>query len=354
MSEIDRFIDQPVNWLRAAGPESDVVISSRLRLARNLAPFPFLSRLTAEQRAVIIREIEDAVKRSNFLKNAFFVSSDELSKIDKQFLLERHLVSRELFLEEGKTAVAITPDEMVCLMVIEEDHLRLQVFQSGLNLVEAWRIADGIDSELAKELEYAFDGTLGYLTACPTNVGTGLRASCMLHLPSLVLTKQVHKVLQALSKLNLAVRGLYGEGTQASGNFFQFSNQITLGQPEDEIISNLEGVIRQVITHEREAREYLKKKRKAKMEDQIWRALAALKAARIMSSSEAIQLLSLVQVGIDVGVLEGQVSHADLNQLFLLIQPAHLQKLSGKELGAAERDARRATRIREYFSKVSI
>ena len=170
--------------------------------------------------------------------------------------------------------------------------------------------------------------------------------------PAIIGPNTLHKVLQALSKLNLAVRGLYGEGTQASGNFFQFSNQITLGQPEDEIISNLEGVIRQVITHEREAREYLKKKRKAKMEDQIWRALAALKAARMMSSSEAIQLLSLVQVGIDVGVLEGQVTHTDLNQLFLLIQPAHLQKMNGKELGATERDARRASRIREYFSKV--
>ncbi len=352
MSEIDRFMDQPVSWLRATGPESDVVISSRLRMARNLAPYPFLSRLATAQRDVIIQEVRETVTRSNFLKNAYFISSTELSKLDRQFLQERHLVSRELFQEEGKSAVAITPDEMVSLMVIEEDHLRLQVFQSGLNLVEAWRIADEIDSELEKDLDYAFDGTLGYLTACPTNVGTGIRASCMLHLPSLVLTKQVHKVLQALSKLNLAVRGLYGEGTQASGNFFQFSNQITLGQPESEIMSNLEGVIRQVITHEREAREYLKKKRKAKLEDQIWRALAALKASRLMSSSEAIQLLSLVQVGIDVGVLEGQVTHTDLNQLSLLIQPAHLQKMNGKELGTTERDARRAARIREYFVKV--
>lgn len=352
MSEIDRFIKQPVNWLRATGPESDVVISSRLRMARNLMSYPFLSRLTPVQRDAMIQEVGEAVKRSNFLKNAYFIPSTGLSEIDRQFLLERHLVSRELFLEEGKSAVAITPDEMVSLMVIEEDHLRLQVFQSGLNLVEAWRIADEIDSELEKDLDYAFDGTLGYLTACPTNVGTGIRASCMLHLPSLVLTKQAQKVLQALSKLNLAVRGLYGEGTQASGNFFQFSNQITLGQPEDEIISNLEGVIRQVITHEREAREYLKKKRKAKTEDQIWRALAALKAARMMSSSEAIQLLSLVHVGIDIGALEGQVTHTDLNQLSLLIQPAHLQKMNGGELDSAERDARRASRIREYFSKV--
>jgi protein arginine kinase len=349
---VDRFIEQPVNWLRATGPESDVVISSRLRLARNLSAYPFLSRLAGEQRDAIIQDVRNAVQDARFLKKAYFLTSADLPELDRQFLLERHLVSRELFLEEGKSAVAITPDEMVSLMVIEEDHLRLQVFQSGLNLVETWRIADEIDTELEKTLDYAFDGTLGYLTACPTNVGTGIRASCMLHLPSLVLTKQVNKVLQALSKLNLAVRGLYGEGTQASGNFFQFSNQITLGQPEEEIISNLEGVIRQVITHEREAREYLKKKRKGKMEDQIWRALATLKAARLMSSSEAIMLLSLVQVGIDVGVLEGQVTHTDLNQLFLLIQPAHLQKMNGKELNATERDARRAARIREYFTKV--
>ncbi len=352
MSEIDRFLDQPVGWLHASGPESDVVVSSRLRLARNLAEFPFFTRLAGAQRAEVIQEIENAVKGSNFLKLAHFINFDKLTKLDKQFLLERHLVSRELVTEEGKSAVAITPDEMVSLMVIEEDHLRLQVFQSGLNLVEAWRIIDEIDTEMEKKLDYAFDANLGYLTACPTNVGTGIRASCMLHLPSLVLTKQVHKVLQALSKLNLAVRGLYGEGTQASGNFFQFSNQITLGQPEDEIISNLEGVIRQVISHEREARDYLRKKKKNKMEDQIWRALAILKAARMISSSEAIQLLSLVQVGVDVEILKGQVTHTDLNQLFLLIQPAHLQKAAGKELSATERDIRRADRIREYFSKV--
>lgn len=352
MNEIDLLLTQPAGWLSAAGPESDVVISSRLRMARNLSNFPFMTRLTPEQRDELIREVGEAVHAAKFLKKAFYIPSNKLSEIDRQFLLERHLVSRELILEEGKNAVAITPDEMVSLMVIEEDHLRLQVFQSGLNLMETWRIADEIDTELEKHLSYAFDANLGYLTACPTNVGTGIRASCMLHLPSLVLTKQVHKVLQALSKLNLAVRGLYGEGTQATGNFFQFSNQITLGQPEEEIINDLESVIRQVITHEREAREYLKKKRKAKMEDQIWRALATLKAARMMSSSEAIQLLSLVQMGVDVGVLEGQVTHKALNQLFLLIQPAHLQKMNGKELSSTERDSRRAERIRDYFAKV--
>ncbi|OQA56686.1 MAG: putative ATP:guanido phosphotransferase [Candidatus Omnitrophica bacterium ADurb.Bin277] len=353
MSERDKSSQaQAVSWLKATGPENDVVVSSRIRLARNLSNYPFGVRLSAEQRKDLIADVARAVSGSSFLKKVELLFTREIGEIDRQFLLERHLVSNELIHDEGISAVAITPDEMVSLMVVEEDHLRLQVFQSGLNLVEAWRIADEIDTALEKNLKYAFDAMLGYLTACPTNVGTGLRASCMLHLPSLVLTKQIQKVLQALSKLNLAVRGLYGEGTQALGNYFQFSNQITLGQPEAEIISNLEGVIKQVITHEREAREYLRKKRKTKMEDQVWRALGALKSARLISSQEAIQLLSLVQAGIDIGILNGQVTHRDLNQLFLWIQPGHLQKMNGGELSAAERDARRAERIRGYFSKV--
>ncbi|HOE68067.1 MAG: putative ATP:guanido phosphotransferase [Candidatus Omnitrophica bacterium ADurb.Bin314] len=343
---------QSVNWLRATGPENDVVVSSRIRLARNLANYPFLIKMTPDQRIALIAEMEKAVRASSFLKKANMILTKEIGEIDRQFLLERYLISNALVREDGASAVVITPDEMVSLMMIEEDHLRLQVFQSGLNLAEAWRIADEIDMELEKSLSYAFDATLGYLTACPTNVGTGIRASCMLHLPSLVITKQIQKVLQALSKLNLAVRGLYGEGTQALGSFFQFSNQITLGQPETEIISNLEGVIKQVITHEREAREYLRKKRKTKMEDQVWRALGVLKSARLISSQEAIQLLSLVQTGVDTGIIEGRVTHRDLNQLFLWIQPGHLQKMHGSELSAADRDIQRADRIRTFFSKL--
>lgn len=352
MADVNYSAAKSINWLQGTGPESDVVLSSRLRLARNLSNYPFMARLSSAQRSEVIQKVEKAVQESNFLKKANFIRLKDLNEIDRQFFMERHLISYELAHEDGESAVAITSDEVVSLMVIEEDHLRLQVFQSGLNLIETWRIASEIDTELERILDYAFDATLGYLTACPTNVGTGIRASCMLHLPSLVFTKQVHKVLQALSKLNLAVRGLYGEGTQALGNFFQFSNQITLGQPETEIIDNLEGVIKQVISHEREAREYLKKKKKDKMEDQIWRSLGVLKAARIISSQEAIQLLSLVQAGVDIGILEGQVTHRDLNQLFLLIQPGHLQKMCGSELSVADRDMRRADQIRKYFSKV--
>lgn len=352
--EINFFVNQSAEWLKASGPESDVVVSSRIRLARNLGGFPFLQRLSNEQQEEIVDLVEEAVQKSDRIRSAHYLRSGSLTELDRQFLLERHLISREHASEKGQKAVAITKNEMISLMVLEEDHLRLQAFQSGFNLLETWRIVDQIDNEIEKNLTYAFSLNLGYLTACPTNVGTGLRASCMLHLPSLVLTKQVHKVLQALAKLNLAARGLYGEGTQAAGNFFQFSNQMTLGQSEEEIIENLASVIRQVIEHEREAREYIRDKRKAKFEDQIWRALGTLKSARQISSSEATQLLSLIQLGMNMGLLELGMTRQDANALFLLIQPAHLQKLAGKALNSSDRDVYRADLVREKLTKASL
>ena len=354
VSDVDIFVHQPAEWLRASGPESDVVVSSRLRLARNLANFPFLQKLTAEQQEEVVELAEEAIRKSEILKTSHYFRSNSLTDLDRQFLLERHLISREHAGEKGEKAVAISSNEVISLMVLEEDHLRLQAFQSGFNLVETWRIVNQIDSQLEKTLTYSFNANLGYLTACPTNVGTGLRASCMLHLPSLVLTKQVHKVLQALAKLNLAARGLYGEGTQATGNFFQFSNQMTLGQTEEEIMENLSSVIKQVVEHEREARNYLKEKRKAKFEDQIWRALGTLKSARVISSSEATQLVSLVQLGVNMGLVDPRLTRQDLNGLFLLIQPAHLQKMTGKSLNSSERDVRRADLIRDRLSGITL
>ncbi len=354
MSEADVFLNQSAEWLRASGPNSDIVVSSRIRLARNMVRYPFLQKLNPEMQDEIVDVVEEAVKKSDRLSESYYLRYHNLTDLDRQFLLERHLISREHAGEKGEKAVAITSNEVVSLMVLEEDHLRLQAFQAGFNLMEAWRIVTRIDDDLEKSLDYSFSPTLGYLTACPTNVGTGLRASCMLHIPSLVLTKQIHKVLQALTKLNLAARGLYGEGTQAMGNLFQFSNQMTLGQNEEEIIENLEGVIRQVIEHEKEARQYLREKRKSKFEDQIWRAIGSLKSARIISSSEAIQLLSLLQLGIHMGLVDSGLSHQEVNSLFLLIQPAHLQKLTGKSLNSSERDIRRADLIREKLTGVSL
>ena len=354
MSNIDPFLKQSAEWLRAVGDDNDVVVSSRLRLARNVSGFPFLQKLSNEQQEEIVDLAEEAVRKSEGMKEAFYLRYQSLTDLERQFLLERHLISREHAGEKGEKAVAISANEVVSIMVLEEDHLRLQAFQAGFNLMGTWRIINRIDDDLEKNLDYCFSPTMGYLTACPTNVGTGLRASCMLHLPSLVLTKQVHKVLQALAKLNLAARGLYGEGTQAMGNYFQFSNQMTLGQHEEEIIDNLERVIRQVIEHEREARKYLREKRKAKFEDQIWRAVGTLKSAHVISSTEATQLLSLLHLGIDMELIKTQLTHQDINTLFLLIQPAHLQKLTGKSLNSSERDIRRAELIREKLAKVQL
>lgn len=353
IEKVDRFLKGPTEWLRGTGPDSDVVISSRIRLARNLSGFPFLAKLSKEQEEEIIELFEEAVRQTPALKDVLFIRYRDVTELDKQFLLERHLVSREHATDHGQKAVAISPNEVVSLMMLEEDHLRLQVFQSGLNLAEAWRVMDEIVNELEKNLSFSFHSELGYLTACPTNVGTGIRASCMLHLPSLVMTKQLNKVLQALAKLNLATRGLYGEGTQATGNFFQISNQITLGQKEEEIITGLERVIHQMIAHEKEARQHLVEKRKVRFADQVWRALGALKAARLIPSEEAVQLLSLVRLGVDLGLVSN-LTHPQLNRLFLLLQPAHLQKLDGKALGAAERDVRRAELIREELKNISL
>ena len=352
-SDFKNLIASNCEWLKGSGPESGVVMSSRIRLARNLFGFNFLEKLKPDAETRIIEEVQKALEPSKLLKNSYFLQYKDLKDVDRQFLVERHLASREHIAGKGKKALIVSKDEMVSIMVLEEDHLRIQVFQSGFNLTQAWRLIDKVDSELEEHLKYSFDSNLGYLTACPTNVGTGIRASCMLHLPSLVMTKQINKVLQAVTKLSLAVRGLYGEGTQAIGNFFQFSNQITLGQNEEDIIDNLERVIRQVIEHEKEARKYLLDKKRGKVEDQIWRALGALKSARLISSDETIGLLSLVRLGIDIGFIQ-DLTVADLNHLFLSTQPAHLQKVSGGELSAGERDSRRAEFLREKLAQVKL
>ncbi|MBU3759357.1 MAG: protein arginine kinase [Candidatus Omnitrophica bacterium] len=354
MTDFKSWVHRPAEWIKAEGPSSDVVVSSRLRLARNLEGFRFNQKLKASDRREIIGLIETAVKKTQLLKKSSFLRSSELSELEREFLLERHMISREHAEEKNENAVAISSAEDVSVMILEEDHLRLQVFQSGLKLTEAWQKINALDDELEKNLTYAFSLSLGYLTACPTNVGTGLRASCMVHLPGLVLTKQVHKVLQALAKLNLAARGLYGEGTQAAGNLFQFSNQMTLGQREEEIIDNLERVIRQVVEHEKEARRLFAQKRQTKVEDQIWRAVGTLKSARVMASGEATQLLSLVELGVGTGLVKSSLTLEDLHGLFLMIQPAHLQMASGAGLSPQERDEARANLIRDKLSGIQL
>jgi len=344
--KLDDLINQTSEWLRGTGPESEIVISSRIRLARNINKLPFSHWATKVQSQQVLKSVKDAIDVNDNMKGCIFARIDELNSIDKQFLLERHLVSKELIAKSDSKAVAIGDREIISIMINEEDHLRIQVVQSGFNLREAWQIIDSLDSELGKKIDFAFSSDFGFLTACPTNTGTGMRASVMLHLPALVMTKQINRVLQTISKLGLTARGFYGEGTQASGNFFQISNQTTLGHTETDIIDNIERVIKQIVMHEQNARKILNTQHKTEFQDRIWRALGILKSAYIITSNETTELLSMVRLGVDMGLIKDIVK-AKLNQLFISTQPAHLQKLEGKVLTAAQRDTKRAEVIRE-------
>jgi protein arginine kinase len=265
--------------------------------------------------------------------------------VDKQFLLERHLISREHVTQPEYKAVVVGDKEVISVMINEEDHLRVQVMQSGFNLQECWRIANRLDDLLHKRVKFAYTQEWGYLTACPTNTGTGLRASVMLHLPSLVMTKQINRVLQAITKLGMTARGLYGEGTEAEGNFFQISNQITMGATEEDIIDNMERIIRQVIGHEENSRKSLMKQNREMLQDKIFRANGILRSAHIISTKEMMGLLSMVRLGVDMGTLP-DIDRRAVNELFILTQPAHLQKIEGRVLSSAQRDVKRANLIR--------
>lgn len=333
-------------WMKGSGPEQDVALGSRVRLARNLSGIPFPAIAKPADLASVVADVKNAVGTSPALRNLDFVDMNRLTPLERQLLVERHLVSPRHVSEAEHRAVALRDDEAVSVMINEEDHVRIQVLMPGLQLPEAWRLADEIDDAFDQHLHYAFEEKRGYLTACPTNVGTGLRASLMVHLPALAMTNQMHRIVAAVGKFGLVVRGLYGEGTQASGNIFQFSNQVTLGHPEMEIIQHLINVTRQVIDQEREARQTLLKRSKTRLEDRVARAYGTLAHARVLSSEEALQLLSDVRLGIDMGLITG-VQPQILQELLVLIRPAHLQKRTGRDLTPEERDELRATLVRE-------
>ncbi len=346
--KLNDLINQSCEWLKGTGPDSNIVISSRIRLARNIRLIPFSHWANKKQKEELLTKVKQAISASNFTKNGLFLYMSDVDNLDKQFLIERHLISREHALHANHKAVLIADREILSIMVNEEDHLRIQVMQSGFNLREAWQIMQEVEGDLAKYLDFAYVDDWGYLTACPTNTGTGLRASVMLHLPALVMTKQINKVLQAITKLNLTARGFYGEGTEASGNFFQISNQVTLGHSEEDLLDNIDRIIKQVIGHEQNARKILFEQDRSRIEDRIWRAVAALKSAHIMTSKEAIDLFSYVRLGVDMGILQKEgLEISIVNQIFILIQPAHLQKIEGKSLSAGERDVKRAEIIRK-------
>src|SRR5216684_7358093 len=332
-------------WLRGEGPHHQIVISSRVRLARNLRQRAFPGWAKKAERTQILELIKPRIEELPEMQDSFSELLQDLSAVEKQVLVERHLISREHAAKSVGSAIVMNRRQTLSIMVNEEDHLRMQSIRSGLQLKSAFKLVDKVDSTLEAKLDFAYDPRLGYLTACPTNVGTGMRASAMLHLPGLVLSELINQVVQAVSKIGLAVRGLYGEGTEAMGNLFQISNQTTLGEKEDEIINRLSKVIETIIEKEHDARQILLQKKSNTLCDQIGRAYGVLTYAYAMPSKEALNLLSIIKLGMDLNVFPEE-KRLPIDELFMDTQPAHLQKTSQQKLNAEERDHLRAQIIR--------
>jgi len=343
---LDDLIRHNGEWLKGEGPYSHIVMSTRIRLARNLKQLPFPNRGNKKSLQDVLDKTIAAISADPYFAKATVFKMSDMDNVDRQVLVERHLMSYEHASNAEGKALVVSEEEILSVMINEEDHLRVQVLQSGLNLEEGWRVIDTIDNNLSQHLDFAFSPQWGYLTACPTNTGTAMRGSVMLHLPALAMTKQINKVLNAIAKLSFSTRGFYGEGTQARGNFYQISNQVSLGHAEVDILQNINGLIRQVIEQEEQARQALLLQNKSVLEDKIYRSLGLLKNAYIISSQETIELLSMVRLGIDMGILK-DIGRATINELFITTQPAHLQKIEGKKLTASARDTKRASLIRQ-------
>jgi len=350
--DIHSFLIPPADTARRKGPHDRIVMSSRVRLARNIKDAAFPGWAKKPERVRVLELIRPAVEGLPEMKEAFSETMDSLSALDKQILVERHLISREHAAKSAGSGLVLNRDETLCFMINEEDHLRMQALRPGLQLRQAWSAIDQTDSALERKLDYAFNPELGYLTACPTNIGTGIRVSAMLHLPGLVLGEQINPIIQSVNKLGLAVRGLYGEGTEALGNVFQVSNQMTLGEAETAIVERLEKVLAQIIEHEENARASLLEKKPKMVYNHIGRAYGILANAHSISSKETMNLLSLMRLGIDVGLFPG-VERSLVDELFILTQPAHLQKQHSEKLTAEERDLLRADMVRERLKPVS-
>lgn len=335
-------------WMKDGGPDDDIALTSRIRIARNIEDVPFPMLQTDSHANAVIEQVERAMNSSKVAATGQFelLHISDMSALDRQVLVEKHLISRDLAEEVRHGAVALRADEVVNVMINEEDHMRIQCLMPGLRLEEAWAVANELDDALEEQIPYAFHDRYGYLTACPTNVGTGIRASVMLHLPGLVLSGQISRLLSAVSQVGLTVRGMYGEGSESAGNLFQVSNQVTLGETEEEIIGNLDSVVHQLIDHERNARRVLVQENRDGLEDRVSRSFGILAYARRMDSKETLQRLSDVRLGIDLGMITG-VSAGILKELLVMTQPAFLQKYYNQELSPTERDLRRATLIRE-------
>lgn len=347
---IDKLLTSPIPAGDPASLQYSVVISSRIRLARNLKDFPFPSWAQLSQKREILSLCKDAIESVPQMKDGFFYEMENLSEIERQILVERHLISKELSEKPEGAAVAISADQSFSIMINEEDHLRLQICKPGFNFRKLWRALNLLDSALERELSYAFDEKLGYLTACPTNLGTGIRASVMMHLPALVLSGQMNGVVRGIGQLNMTVRGLYGEGSEATGSIFQISNQQTLGLSEEQIITDLTKVLHSVIAHENNARNRLVEDDVDTLCNKISRSQGLLQSSYKMTSSEALNLLSLLRLAVDLKALPA-LARANIDRLFIDSQPGHMQNLGKNPASPEKRDIFRAQYLKESFQK---
>ncbi len=345
----DELFSRPSPWLAGDGPRSEMVLSTRVRLARNLSAVPFSHRARPEQMEGVLVSVTGAAQRAPSFGGGLLLRMDRLTPIERQILVERHLVSHELGDGSKPRGIVIGRDERLSLMVNEEDHLRLQSMSAGFQLTEAWSHADAADDELNQALDFAFSDEIGYLTSCPTNAGTGMRASVLIHLPALVLLDEIQKVLKSIMQVGLNVRGLYGENSEVMGNLFQISNQTTLGRSERDSIESLERVTRQIIETEEQARERMMRDARVQIEDKVWRAYGTLRHCRSIHSREVINLCSAVRLGVALG-LTGLPPLAVMNEMLIVTQPAHLERFRGGELSPAERNVYRAQLVRERLA----
>jgi protein arginine kinase len=354
MNEFASIPDHGLSWLEASGDYADIVLSTRVRLARNLQGHAFGPRARVNDREAVLRQFRESSIRAPSLQGGELIELQQVSARARRILLERRLVTRDLLGDDEAgpargTAVHLSGMEPLSVMVNEEDHLRVQGLLSGLRIEEAWRLVDRLDEELGKALPYAYHHEFGFLTSCPTNVGSGMRASVFMHLPGLVLTKEIGKVLQGLGQVGLTFRGLYGEGSEVVGNFFQVSNQTTLGKTEEDLVDHLDKVVRQVIQYELQARQVLLRDARGVTEDKIWRAYGLLRYARSLSFEELMNLLSGIRLGLSLKLLPGLRVYT-LNKMMIFTQSAHLEEAAGRDLTPTESDAHRAAYVRRILA----
>jgi protein arginine kinase len=346
---LNSLVNNLPHWLDGNAPHANIIISTRVRLARNLVDYSFPNAADEEDLEKVMREVYHAITLSQQLGEPMFLDMQKLGKLERKFLVERRLISPP-FAESGKPAMLVVgEEELLSVMVNEEDHLRIQSIQPGLNVEEAWRLIAQLDDELGEQLQYAFTDQFGYLTACPTNTGTGMRVSLFVHLPALAILEEIEKVIKKLAPSEITVRGFYGEGTEVVGNIFQISNQLTLGRTDDSIVKRMEEVAQRLLSIEAEARERLFNDQKLQIEDKVSRALGILQYARLLSSLELLSLLSYLRLGVDLGMLPN-LNHSLLNELMVILQPAHMQKLYRDANDDLARDIRRAEIVREKIS----